>query len=397
MANSLKFHLACAVLGITFVPNILFLPSTQASTQTFSEKITKKKSCCTMLHLIPRPVPGSSRSDKELSIHISRTFEYLYANDFMNAFVEGSDAVKSNPQSAIAHYLRGAALMTLLDFTEAGIEFNQALLLEPTFTDAQFMLAQSYRLSGRYDEAIFEYSKVLKDKPTFAAALALIGDCYRAQGHFWSAEAKCSEALRSDPHLPMPHTVMGYALALQDRPEQSMAEHQKAIDLAPEDPYVYFRFGQSLATMKRWAEAETALRKAIELDPQYGDATIVLSWVLSNEDKLPDALFYGKKAVLLAPFDVDAHNALALLHIKNGNHDLAVQEYKLSRSLRPKNMQIQRALAMELTHTEHIDEAIIELSLACHQFPLDEELKLALNALLQLKMKERTGQIDTGS
>jgi hypothetical protein len=44
---------------------------------------------------------------------------------------------------------------------------------------------------------------------------------------------------------------------------------------------------------------------------------------------------------------------------------------------------------MELGQTQNLDEAIVEMSLVSQQLPLDEDLKLALNALLQLKKKDR--------
>jgi Tfp pilus assembly protein PilF len=89
---------------------------------------------------------------------------------------------------------------------------------------------------------------------------------------------------------------------------------------------------------------------------------------------------------------VDAHKALAQAYIKRGDHDAAAKEYKIAFRLHPKSVRIQQAMAMELAQTQNLDEAIVEMSIASHQFPLDEQLKLALNALLQLKNKERANR-----
>ena len=97
------------------------------------------------------------------------------------------------------------------------------------------------------------------------------------------------------------------------------------------------------------------------------------------------------KAVALAPNDVDTHINLAQVFSKRGEHEFSVQQYKMARKLRPKSLRIQKALAKELSQTQNLDEAIAEMSLIAQQLPLDEQVKLDLNALLQLKRKELSG------
>ncbi|MBX9724977.1 MAG: tetratricopeptide repeat protein, partial [Candidatus Obscuribacterales bacterium] len=181
---------------------------------------------------------------------------------------------------------------------------------------------------------------------------------------------------------------------LQDQIEPCLSEYQAAVALAPNDPYVHFRYGQALGKLKRWIEAEGEMRKAIELDPKYADAMLGLSGILFGEEKLDEALRCSMRAVALAPNDVDTHRVLAQFYSIKGEHDLSVQEYKIALGLKPKSLGLHRALAMELSKTQSIDEAIVELSLVIRELPLDEELKLAFNALLQLKNKEREAKTD---
>ena len=91
----------------------------------------------------------------------------------------------------------------------------------------------------------------------------------------------------------------------------------------------------------------------------------------------------------MAPTDVDAHVALASVYKQHGMPDAAVQEYRAARMLNPSNIYIHRALGLALCQTERVDEAIVELNLIAQDFPLDEDVKLALNAQLQLKKKKR--------
>lgn len=351
----------------------------------------KGKSHFTMISLIPKLQAKEASATAELMLHHDKTFAFLEASDFMNAFIEASEALRSEPKSAVSHYLLGASLMGLADFAAASVEFKEALSLDPSLLDAHFMLAQALRLSGHYDEAKSEYNRVLKERAKDSVSMAFLADIHRAEGNWWLCQQKCSEAMKAKPGSPLPHTVLGYALITQGKLAAGIAEHEAAVKLASSDPYVYFRFGQSLASIGLWQAAEAELRKALLLDPKYADAITVLSWVISNQkDRSAEAVSMAQRAASMAPNDVDIHNALAMLFINRGEHDKAVSEYKKSLSLRPDNRKIQRALALELKNTEHLDEAIVELSIAAQEFPLDEELKLALRAVLNLKQKERS-------
>jgi tetratricopeptide (TPR) repeat protein len=388
-----KLHYSTALLiCAVMLAYLLSAYPASALTQAGSLQTVSKKSCCTMLGLVPRIGNEKTGTNPEMAAYVNRTFAYLSAHDCINAFVEANAALKFNPHSAVAHYLDGAALLLLFDFSSAAGEFSESLKIDPSFADAHFMLGQAHRMSGSFEEALSDYQEALKLKPDFAAARALAGECYRMQGIFWKAKIECSEAMQLDPKLPLPHTILAETYLLQDKTEQCLAEYNAAVELAPDDPYVHFRYGQSLGALKRWSESEAELRKAMQLDPQYADAVLGLSGVLFGQERLADALSYSKKAVALAPNDVDTHRMLAQLYSINGQHDLSVSEFKIARGLKPGSLYIQRALALELARTQNLDEAIVELSLVIRQFPLDEDLKLAFNALLQLKDKERAGK-----
>lgn len=355
--------------------------------------IERKPSCCTMVRLIPRRMPTGSEAKSEMANAARRTYDFLLANDVMNAFVESSQQVKAHPRNPLAHYLLGVTLMGLLDYPAATNEFIESLLLDPEpSADAEFMLGQSYRMRGMYDEAIASYKKALLERSNWAVAHALIGECARLQNHYWEMDTECTIAKQADPELPLPHTIMGDGRFAQGHISRGLEDFEAALKLAPDDPYVHFRYGMSLNDVSKLTEAETELRKALELDPAYPEATLWLAWILAREKKFPEAIEFGKKAVLLAPHDVDTHYALGRIYSKAGNPDAAVTAHKQARTLRPDNLPIQRALAMALAETHNLDEAIVELSALSQEFPLDESLKLQLGAILQLRKKQRSGK-----
>lgn len=386
---------ATSVSGVSAaaVPLPKVSPQTEAqadtpSSATSSPAIKRHLSCCTRVQLIPRSAPGKN-ADQELTAHARRAYSYLDSSDYTNALVEANQAVHSFPQNALSHYLVGSALMALADFPEATKAFEESVKLDSTSADAQFMLAQAYRLRGKYPEALEHYNRALAEKPDWAAAQAMVGECYRMQGHDWRMTAECHKAMQLEPTLPLPHTIMADGHLMQGRNGACMDEYKKALELAPEDPYVHFRYGQALSALECLPEAEAELQKALELDATYEDAAMVLAGVFCKQKKMTQALSFAHKAVGLAPNDADTHVALAQIFTEARDHEGAVREYRLARSLKPRSLRIQRDLALALAETHRLDEAIVEMSLVSHALPLDEDIRLQLGALLQLKKKER--------
>jgi tetratricopeptide (TPR) repeat protein len=367
------------------------LSSTLVNVESSNAQIASaanSKSSSRMLALIPKPDLSKRAVDAKVAALATQVFNDISAGDATNAFIDANNAAKTNSKSYVVPYLKGAALMTLYDYAEALKEFTKATVLESTSADAHFMVAQAHRMSGHFSEAVNEYRETLKYDPKFAVALALIGECSRMQGSLWKARLECKDALQLDPQLALAHTITAETFLSEDKIESCSAEYEAAISIAPDDPYPHFRFGQALGTLKRWEEAERELKKAIALDPKYSDPELVLGKILVNQEKYNEALPFLLKAVALAPNDVDTHINLAQVYSKRGEHEFSVQQYKMARKLRPKSLRIQKALATELSQTQHLDEAIAEMSLVAQQMPLDEQVKLALNALLQLKRKE---------
>jgi Tfp pilus assembly protein PilF len=347
----------------------------------------RKPSCCMLTSVIPLSLLDSKSFKKDTSVRLARARDFFQDKDYTNAFVECGEALKAEPQNYACHYMQGAVLMAMLDFAEAGREFQQAIDLQPDAGDAHFMLAQSYRMRRMYNEAVQAYRECLKYQPENALPHAYLAECYRIHGLDWTVAPECARAIALDEKCPLPHTILAQWHLSHARVEQGLAEYEKALTKSPDDPYVYFRYGQSLGELERWKECESALRKAVALDPRYADARIGLAWCLSNQNKLTEAVAVGKDSVALAPTDADAHLNLAYIYKKHSDPDLAVIEYKQARALRPESLKIRRALAMALSETHNLDEAIAEMSLVSQAMPLDEDVKLQLHALLQLKKK----------
>lgn len=350
----------------------------------------KKLSCCRLTDATPRISVSAELAPTATGAHLNSAIRFFEGRDYTNSFIECQRALKLSPENAQCHYMLGATLMALLDFATATTEFKKVVDLEPTSACAHFMLAQSLRLRGKIHDARQSYKTALKLNPKDAMAQSYLLECDRVSGIDWGLIADSSRVVAMDSSLPLPHTILGQWYLSLGRIDRSIAEYEEAIRIAPGDPYVYFRYGQSLGTLERFREAEEQLRKAIALDPGYADAYLSLAWVAGKQKKFTEAMRMGRISVALAPSDPIAHINLADIYLQSGQPEFAVSECRQARDLVPESIRYQKALALSLRDTNRIDEAIAEMYLVCQRLPLDEDLKLALQALVQKKQKERS-------
>jgi tetratricopeptide (TPR) repeat protein len=75
-----------------------------------------------------------------------------------------------NPNSYLAEYNLGCALLPSGRADEAMFHFQQALQLEPNFADAHNNLGALYAARARFDDAIVEFQQSLRLKPGFQKA-----------------------------------------------------------------------------------------------------------------------------------------------------------------------------------------------------------------------------------
>jgi cellulose synthase operon protein C len=241
------------------------------------------------------------------------------------------NALRNDPDNAIAHYHLGLAYDQQHDASRAESEWRDAVRLRPDLTDAQRELAA-----------------VEMRRNNFAALLDI-----------------AQQVIKYQPNAPDGYQVKSVAeLGLQQY-RQAQLDALEAEQRAPQNPAPYVQIGKIELAQKELSEAEKSFAMALDKDPASSDALsgLMNTYVAQNQydkaiaaaraqiakapgnsnfyDLLGTALFQGKKdfagaefalqrAVNLDKNNTDAAEKLGKVEIQQGHPDQALALYQQS-------------------------------------------------------------------
>jgi tetratricopeptide (TPR) repeat protein len=200
------------------------------------------------------------------------------------------------------------------DYTEAKERFSQVTVKEPEFIDGWLNLGYVYRQMDSLEAAVGSFSQGLnhtKARDERTRLLFALGSAYERQGRFEDAVNSFNEIIVLDSiHAPSLN-YLGYMLA--DRGVQL----QYALEL---------------------------LERALALSPDNGAYVDSYAWVQYRLGKLDVALAELKKAAGLLQDDPTIYEHLGDVYRALGNEQEAVQNYRRSLEIDPKNKAVEEKL-----------------------------------------------------
>ncbi len=122
------------------------------------------------------------------------------AGDESTAESTYQQAIRLDPNNAVAHYDLGTVYDRQGSRALAVTEYTKTLVIDPTFTDALFNLAVDTATSDP-SGAQKLYQRVLAEDPGFAAAWLNVGFILRSEGKIAEARADWARAVALDASL----------------------------------------------------------------------------------------------------------------------------------------------------------------------------------------------------
>ena len=183
---------------------------------------------------------GSTRKDK---------------GDFDGAIADYSEAIRLNPQYALAHNSRGSARKDKGDLDGAIADYSEAIRLNPQYATAYYNRANARKDKGDLDGAIADYSELLVLKPRYASAYYSRGDARKNKGDFDGAIADYSEAIRLDPQYIVAYHNRGSARYDKGDLEGAVAGYHEALKVNPHYAIAHWGLGNCYYDLRRFSEA----------------------------------------------------------------------------------------------------------------------------------------------
>jgi tetratricopeptide (TPR) repeat protein len=273
----------------------------------------------------------------------------------LSAFEE---ALKLDPQSAVAFAGRAASLLVLGRPQEALNDFDEALRLNPGDAQAHAGRAAAYAYLEEPDKTEQDLARAIElgmdaslaraaidsiklepeDKTSHAAARAhwQAAAEFMDQQRLHEAINEYSEALKLDSSYLAAYAGRASAHLLSGHAAEALLDFNEALRLNPESSEAWCFKGWALDALERYEEAVEAYGEALRLNPEYSDAWYYRGRALAvGLGRLQEGLESLEEALRLKPEAPEAWELKGAVLEELGHHEEALEAYDRALHQRP--------------------------------------------------------------
>ena len=116
------------------------------------------------------------------------------SEDYRRAIQDYDEAIRLDPQAALAYHNRGLAYGTLGQYERAIEDYNEAIRLNPQNAMAYYNRGVAYHKLGQYERAIEDYDEVIRLDPEYSNAYNNRGLAYQSLGKVEEADRDFAKA-----------------------------------------------------------------------------------------------------------------------------------------------------------------------------------------------------------
>lgn len=158
-------------------------------------------------------------------------------------WISGTTGRLPTPDSALAkyHFDQATLLVEESRFTESIDEYQEAIRIQPDYALAHNDLGTVYYELGRFAEAEVSFKTAVESDPDLAVAHINLANIFDDLGLYEEGMQEVQIGIDLDPEMAEGHLVLGFLLGSQGNFEESLQAFEKSIDLDPTllDAYVY--------------------------------------------------------------------------------------------------------------------------------------------------------------
>jgi tetratricopeptide (TPR) repeat protein len=282
--------------------------------------------------------------------------------DFTNAIANCDQAIKLDPNFALAYLQRGKAIYARLvkitgmdanfDFGSyttrviASVEekthcqnaikdFSRAIQLEGTLIAAYDYRGRTSDLLGEYDNAIMDYSQAIKLDPNEAAAYNGRGNSYNSKGDYDKAIADYGQAIKMNPNYALAYNNRGISHGSKGDHDKAIADFSWAIKLDPNDMAAYNNRGNSYNRKGDYDKAIADYGQAIKIDPNLVTSYNNRGISYNSKADYDKAIGDFSQAIKLDPNYAETYFNRGISYGRKGDYDKAIADYDQAIKLDP--------------------------------------------------------------
>lgn len=299
--------------------------------------------------------------------------ELMNRKRFDDAIVALDDALKMDPDLAIAYSRRGRALAMKGDFTKALADHEISLKMDPTDARNFGNRGRTHLDRLEYDKAIADFDQAIRLNPKDASQHFERGKAYLAKAELDRAITDYTTAIDLDPTKTAVWIDRGRAWSRKREYQKAINDYTKALEVNPKAATAYNNRGVVYRNMKEYDKAMADFEAALRLVPKYGLAFCnrgALYRVLQQPDKALADLDKG--------LEIEPKHAFAWVEraeIKQWtkkDFDAAISDYTQAIVLDPKLPAAYLGRGMAFSQKKENDKALADLNRA-----IDLDPKLA--------------------
>ena len=248
---------------------------------------------------------------------------------FALAFSAAGEALRVNPDLALAYVARGVALLRQGNPKGGQAELDKAIQLDAKQARAYLARGECHEALRELNAAIADFTQAISstsERDVLALAHNHLGLCHREQNQLATALKDFDEALKIYPDSPLFLGNRGITYHAQGELARALFDLSEAIRLAQHNAYYLFRRGLVYLDKQDPTNALEDFTEASHVDPEYALAYVESArawWMLGD---IQQAVKICSQAIQIKPNEPDAYYLRASIRRSQKDYWMAISD-----------------------------------------------------------------------
>ena len=260
-------------------------------------------------------------------VYTARGNMYVIKKNYDAAFPDFDEAIRNDPQSAIAYVSRGYALNATRQYDRAIDDFDRTIQIQPGFASAYINRGAAFNGKHDYERAIRDYDEAIKLEPRNVYAFHSRGIAFTEKGDRERALADFDEAIRLRPNFAEAYQSRSVIYHQGGDYDRAIRDDDEAIRLDPKSSTLYNNRSNEYLGKGDYAAAMRDLDEAIRLDPNNASAYDTRGETRIAKGDYSGAIIDLNEALRLNPNQLESYVKRASAYEKLGDIEHAKADF----------------------------------------------------------------------